>query len=141
MYKTVELSSGFSLSICYFQKKKLILFKIKNLVYYKMIPYIYLFCKKQKNIFLIKTSKTCLRLYSYSIFVNTFVTFQVVNRKVIVLKGLGLKARRYFLKKIKVLELKLGFSHLCKVKYSKEIFLKIRKLNIGLVVVHFIIWV
>lgn len=115
------------IKVVYFQQKKLLLFTLGRLSYFKLIPFEYLLFKKQKETILLKTTKFLFSLYSTAVFLNSLVTFQYINRKVLVLQGLGLKANLLFKKRIKILELKLGYSHKCFVVLDKEIFLKIRK--------------
>ena len=127
LLKKINIRNSFCISICYFQGKKLILFKIKNLIYYKVIPYYCIFTKNEKNVLSAKIFKKSTKPYFIANFVNSFNTFQSINRKVLILHGLGLKAKSYWANRVKILQLKLGFSHLYTIKLDKEIFLKTRK--------------
>jgi len=123
----IQIAKKSLIKICYFQNKKLIIFKVRRLVYYKIVPSEYLFYKEEKKYLNIKTIGSFFDLYSTSTFLNSIKIFQFINRKVLVLQGLGLKASKFINARKKFLSLKLGYSHLCNVPYSKEIFLKIRK--------------
>lgn len=112
------------LKICYLDNKKFLIFNVNGLNYYKILPrFIKIVKEKKDEIIFDKSIKTRRVLKRANFFLKKFSRFNTFARRILVLQGLGLKIN---LTK-KFLEFKLGYSHLCKVKKSKEINLTVKK--------------
>ena len=127
--KFVKEFKSKQIKICYFKGRKFLIFNSNGLSYYKELP---------KSVLIKKTSipSVTFNLDSNNDFsdlkVKTFLkgldNTEFLYRKKLTLKGLGLKANFSFDRKF--LDLKLGYSHLSKIKMDKEIKVGIQKSNI-----------
>jgi large subunit ribosomal protein L6 len=80
----------------------------------------YFFYKKENTLFL-----TTLKSDTLSFLSSFFQIFNKISKKILILKGLGLKI--FFNNKTRSLEFKLGYSHILILKVDKEIFVGIKK--------------
>ena len=118
-------------SICYLKGKKLILIFIKKFIYCFEIPgFIYLSKPNKQLLSYSKLSQfgnNSTDVYFLKNFLNFFQNVQVFSKKILILKGLGLKVniKKFFLESC--LEFKLGYSHLLVLQIDKEIFIRIKK--------------
>lgn len=110
------------IKFCYINQKKIIVFYLKKTNYYLEISKSFILSKSSKIHF--ELSTIVLNSY-FNSFVTFLQSFTFLKRKILILKGLGLKV--YLNKKLRVLSLKLGYSHLCNLFIKKEIFIRVKK--------------
>jgi ribosomal protein L6P/L9E len=98
--------------------------KKTNMKYIRIPNDIYIFKKKKSIKFLSITNKKSINFFVY-IFLNWLKNLNKIYRKILKLKGLGLKM--ILSEDKKVLTLKLGFSHVITMKISKKLNINIKK--------------
>jgi hypothetical protein len=112
-----------NIKFCYLKQKKLILIKLKKTTYYFILNNSILITKTNKKTLNVLTKDNCKKIMF--LFLDYFEKIQIIKRKILVLKGLGLKA--FLDNKKKMLTLKLGFSHLFNILIEKDIFVQVKK--------------
>jgi len=105
----------------YINKKKILAFNIKKVNYYFELKNSVKVFKMQKEKLLLKTLKEELP------FTTMLASFNILKKKILILKGLGLKA--FLFPESSFLLLKLGFSHSCNIYFDSEISIKLFKKN------------
>jgi len=130
--KFVKEFKSKQIKICYFKGRKFLIFNSNGLSYYKELPKGIII---EKNSLLSTSFKLEPNNYSINqniqdvdIFFKHLDNIEFLYRKKLILKGLGLKAN--FGSDRKFLDLKLGYSHLSKVKMDKEVKVGIQKNNL-----------
>lgn len=122
----ITISDKVKVNFCCLNQKKLMLFKIGSLTYYKEIPQFIVVSKNEKKTLIFKTiENTKIKIQQFYLFLSSIQSLQSQNKKLLILKGLGLKVR--FDQITNFLEFKLGFSHLCLFAIDKEITVRIKK--------------
>jgi len=127
MLKQLNLINKKNLSLCYINNTRLLILGLtKESSYYKVLPSFLSIGKKGKYAvdFSLKTLDSFRKkdLISY---IGKLQQSFYISFKVLVFSGLGIKARLDLDQS--VLELKLGYSHLCFISLDKEVNIKIKK--------------
>jgi hypothetical protein len=119
---SIFVSDRIKVNFCYLNYRKFLLFELHSILHYISL---------KDDIRVETDSAGVLKLSSSgdSKYLNNFISkigaLSSLKKKVLILKGLGLKAS--FSRRKGRLDLKLGFSHICRVFLEKGIFLRIRK--------------
>jgi hypothetical protein len=109
----------------YLYGKKIIFFKLKRLSYYfELFDFVKVSKLSKLNTRIIIPSSNQHIFSSFNLF---FQSFNILKRKILILKGLGLKA--FLFKEKKLLSLKLGYSHVCDLYFDSELILNLLKKN------------
>lgn len=111
-----------SLNFCFIKTNKLILFKNQNNKYkYLYIPYKVDFNKKEDTIlFYTKNSNQNTFFTFINIFSNWLKSYNKILKKILIIKGLGLRINISEDKELFFFKFKLGFSHLIEFNIPKE---------------------
>lgn len=126
MIKQLNLIDKKKIWICYINKKRIFLFNLIERIYYKYLPFQFLIKKKQKSLIEIHYNLDEILLKKKFIsFVSKLQQVFYVSFKILILNGLGLKAKLNIEKSL--IELNLGYSHLCNLRLDKKVDIKIKK--------------
>jgi hypothetical protein len=119
----IKLKNEFKYSFCFLKNKKLLLLNINNIVtyYFEIKNYIQVFKSRKGFIDLIPNKNNIIPFFLTSF----YRSLQLISKRILVLKGLGLKA--LYSKSLHEVDFKLGFSHMLKLKINSEIGIFIKK--------------
>jgi len=122
MLEVIKIPTTLQISFIKIKMRKFLVFKQKNLSQYIQLPK-FIFLKKKDGNFIFSCFNVEFNIY-FKNFIKLFNTwskrFEKSIVKKLILKGLGLKAQLDSTQPI--LELKLGFSHEIKIRFSRQDF-------------------
>ncbi len=124
MIKQLNLINKKKLSLCYINNKRVLVLDLnKDSSYYRALPSSFSISKKQKPS--IELESNSLRKKDFISYISKLQQSFYVSFKVLIFSGLGLKAKLDL--DAFILELKLGYSHLCIINLDKEINIRVKK--------------
>jgi hypothetical protein len=118
----IKIKPELQYHFCFLKQKRLLLLILNNVVYYFEI---------KSNISILKVKKNIICLTSKNknkipfILTSFYKSLEFISKKILILKGLGLKAN--YLKDLHEVDFKLGFSHLLKIKINLAVGIFIKK--------------